>query len=756
MTEEKTLVTCALPYANGAMHIGHIRSTYLPGDIYARYLKMTGADVAFICASDEHGTPITVRADKEKTTPDKIAKRYHDLIKTDFDSLNIKFDVFSRTSNKTNIKNSQDFFTEANKKGYIYTKEVEQYFCETCKRFLPDRYVEGTCPECGADGARGDHCEQCGQALDSLLKPHCLVCGSTPKKKTTTHWFFRLNSFKDFLEDYLLQANLPDNVKNYASSWTDNLKDWCITRDMSWGVPVPLKEAKNKVIYVWWDAPIGYISATEDWGGEKALDYWKNGKIVHFIGKDIIYHHALFWPAMLKAHGKYKFPYTIQAGEYLSLEGRKMSTSRNWVVWVKDFVEKYPSDYMRYYLTINTPLNSDMDFVWKDFEARINNELSDVLGNFVHRVLTFVNKFYDGKIPKPGKYDKIDTKLLQAVEKAPDKIGKLLADFNFIEALKSIMELARHGNQYLNEKEPWKSKSPTPLYVTSAVVKTIAILSSPFIPETAQKIWEQLGQKGKVEKEKWSTASKFIVPETKIKEPKPLIKKVEIHEVVPEYTDKKVIVDKEISDLIKNKKCSVALAEIKGIKVQRRAGELERLKKTALKDTDRKKVEKVIDSYRYLLDKRDKGKEGLSSENLVKFVDRAKMLPNVNTVTDIYNMISYKTGMIMGAYDVRAINGNLRLKVTDGKEKFVPIGSGRAAKVQKNEYVLADAEDNVITRWLTKEHEKVKIERDTQGCVVCVQGNKDIPQKDIEKTLKSICDLIVKFCGGEYKIIYPQ
>jgi len=755
MTEEKILVTCALPYANGAMHVGHIRSTYLPGDIYARYLKMTGADVAFICATDEHGTPITVRADKEKTTPDKIAKRYHELIKKDFDSLNIKFDVFSRTSNKTNIKNAQEFFTEANKGGYIYPKEVEQYYCDTCKRFLPDRYVEGTCPECGVEGARGDHCEQCGQALSELLNPYCLVCRSTPKKKTTSHWFFRLKSFKDFLEDYLIQAKLPDNVRNYASSWTENLKDWCITRDMSWGVPVPLKDAKNKVIYVWWDAPIGYISATEDWGGEKGLDYWKNGKIIHFIGKDIIYHHALFWPAMLKAHGKYKYPYTIRAGEYLSLEGRKMSTSRNWVVWVKDFVEKYPGDYMRYYLTINSPLNTDMDFVWKDFETRINNELSDVLGNFVHRVLTFVVKFFDGKVPKPGKYDKRDHKILEAVEKSPQKVGKLIGEFNFIEALKSVMELAHLGNQYLNEKEPWKSKDPSVIYVAANIVKAIAVLSSPFIPETAQKIWDQLGQKGEVEKVKWSLASKFLAAGTKIKAPKPIIQKVEIEEVVPEYTDKKVIADPEIEKQIESKKISIALAEVKGIKVQRRAGELERMKKAALKDFDREKVYKTVESYRYLLSKIDKGTEGLSSENLVKYVESAKMLPNINTVADIYNMISFKTGMIMGAYDIRAIEGNLRLKVTDGKEKFVPIGSGRPAKIHPGEQVLADESDSVITRWLTKEHEKVKIERDTQGCIVCVQGNKNIPQAEIEKVLKEICNLIIKFCGGEYRIIYP-
>jgi methionyl-tRNA synthetase len=717
---------------------------------------MSGTDVSFICATDEHGTPITVRADKEKTTPNKIAKRYHELIKTDFDSLNIKFDIFSRSSNKTNIKNAQEFFTKADEAGHVYTKEVEQYYCDTCKRFLPDRYVEGTCPECSAASARGDHCEQCGKVLDELLEPYCLVCRSTPQKKKTKHWFFKLSNFQDFLQDYLEQTELPNNVRNYAVSWIGNLKDWCITRDLDWGVPVPLKDAKNKVIYVWWDAPIGYISATEDLAGEKGLEDWKNSKIVHFIGKDIIYHHALFWPAMLKAHGVYQLPSTIQAGEYLSLEGRKMSTSRNWVVWVKDFVEKYPGDYMRYYLTINSPLNTDMDFVWKEFEARINNELSDVMGNFVHRVLTFVDKFFGGKVPKPGKYDDLDMKLLHTLEEAHKKTGKLLEEFNFLEALKSVMKLAQLGNQYLNEKEPWKTKDPTSIYVAANVVKTIAVLASPFIPDTAQKIWKQLNQKGKVESVKWSTAGKFIEPETKINKPSPLIKKVEIEEKEPEYSGKKVIVDAEIQEQIDSGEISVAIAEVKGIKVQRRSGELERMKKSALKDFESEKVKQTIESYRYLLGKRDKGTEGLSSENLVKFVHGAKMLPNINTVADIYNMMSFKTGMIMGAYDIGMIDGNVRLKVTDGKEKFVPIGSGKPCKISPKEYALVDESDMVITRWLTKEHEKVKIERSSQGCIVCVQGNKDIPQTEIQKTLELVCNLIVKFCGGEYKILFPN
>jgi len=398
---EKTLITCALPYANGPLHVGHIRSTYLPGDIYYRYLKLKNQDAAFICATDEHGTPITVSAEKEKKTPIEIAEHYHKLIKKDFDGLNIHFDIFSRSSSNTNTKNAQEFFKAAQDNNYIFEKEVDQYFCNKCSRFLPDRYVEGSCPECGAEGARGDHCEKCGAVLETLNNAKCLICKSEPVLKKTKHWFFELTKFKPQLQEFLKTAEFTANVKNYSISWLDNLKDWCITRDLSWGVPVPAEGAEGKVLYVWWDAPICYISSTEEWKGEEGLDYWRNGKIVHFIGKDIIYHHALFWPAMLLAHGKYKLPHAIIAGEYLSLEGKKMSTSRNWVVWIADFLKKYPADYLRYYLTITSPLNTDMDFSWKDFEARVNNELSDVLGNFVHRVLTFNKKFFNSKVPEP-------------------------------------------------------------------------------------------------------------------------------------------------------------------------------------------------------------------------------------------------------------------------------------------------------------------------------------------------------------------
>jgi len=756
MPSEKHLVTCALPYANGPLHIGHIRSTYLTGDIYARYLRLKGKDVAFICATDEYGTPITVTAEKKGKKPIEVAKKYHDIIKKELDGLNIIFDVFSRTSSEENNKRAQEFFNAAYKKGHIHEKEVEQYYCKSCKRFLPDRYVEGTCPECGAEGARGDHCEKCAQHLDHLKEPRCLVCRSEPELRTTKHWFFKLTDFKGMLKKFLSKKSLPGNVKNYAVTWLDKLEDWCITRDMDWGVKVPLKEAKDKVLYVWWDAPIGYVSATEAWGKENKIDwetYWKKGKITHFIGKDIIYHHALFWPAMLKAHGKYTLPHSIVAGEYLSLEGKKMSTSRNWVLWVEDFLNTYPADYLRYYLTINTPLTADIDFSWKDFEARINNELSDVLGNFVHRVLVFTEKYFDSKIPKHGKLDKRDNELLTTIKKVAESASKHMETYDFIEALKEVMSLAQAGNQYMNDKEPWKHKEDgTAIYVCACVAKALSVFLGPFLPATAGEIWAQLGFKE--EPKKWDEALEYPKAGQKIGKPKPLIQKVEIKEEEPEFSGKKVVVDKKLKEKIKEREITIALAEAAGLKVQTRNMELEREKKKAIVDFASSEVYPTIESYRYMLDKIDKGTEGLSSENLVSFVLDSDMLPNINTAADAYNMVSFKTGLIMGAYDVRAIEGDVQVKVASGKENFIPIGSTEEDKIQPGEYVVADSKGMVITRWLTKENEKVKVDKYTRGVVVCVQGNKGIPQEKVNEVLKEVCEKIVKYCGGKYKILF--
>ena len=392
----KIFISCALPYANGPCHLGHIRSTYLPADIYARYNRMVGNDVLLVCATDEHGTPIAVKADKENKKPIEISKRYHDLIVKDVESMNISLDNFTRTTDEKHYEIAKNFFKDLYDNGYIYREDIQQLYCPNCNKFLPDRYVEGLCPVCGSE-ARGDHCEKCGRALDptELDEPHCITCGTTPIIKDTFQYAFKLSELEDDLKDYINNnEKLPANVKNYASNWLDDgLNDWILTRDMDWGIPVPLDDAEGKVWYFWIEAFLGYISSASQWSeqsGRKWEEYW-NDFVVHFIGKDIIYHHSIFWPGLLKAYGC-KLPDMIYAGEFLSLEGEKMSTSKNWVIWIADFVKDYEPDLLRYYLTINAPLNKDSDFSWDDFQRRNNDELADVIGNFLHRTFTFTRK----------------------------------------------------------------------------------------------------------------------------------------------------------------------------------------------------------------------------------------------------------------------------------------------------------------------------------------------------------------------------
>ncbi|OWT33343.1 methionine--tRNA ligase [Methanobrevibacter sp. 87.7] len=537
----KIFVSTALPYANGPFHLGHLRSTYLPADIFCRYHRMIGDDVLMVGATDEHGTPIAVQADKEGKKPIEIATRYHDMIVRDIKSCNISLDNFSRTTKPLHYKISQDFFTYLYEHDYIYKKTVEQLYCPNCKKFLPDRYVEGICPVCGGE-ARGDHCENCGRALETteLEEPRCLTCNSTPIIKETTQYYFKLSEFQDQVSDYINNNDmLADNVKNYAKNWLkDGLKDWVYTRDMDWGIPVPLEEAKGKVIYVWGEAFIGYISSAAEWtrkGNPAWEDYW-NDTVVHFIGKDIIYHHSIFWIAMLIAHGC-KLPDDIFAGEFLSLEGRKMSTSKNWVVWVDDFVKKYDADLLRYYLTIVAPLNKDTDFSWDDFQRRNNDELADVLGNFLHRTFTFTNKFFNGEIPEYKNPSDDDLAFIKLIKETPDKVGEKIKNMEFREGLVEIMKTCKAANKYFNDQEPWKAvkedkqKAANCLYLSNQLCKSLATLLKPYIPTKADKIAEIMN----IElHDDWNEASEFVEEGHKINKAKPLFKKIDDKEIAKE------------------------------------------------------------------------------------------------------------------------------------------------------------------------------------------------------------------------------
>ncbi len=531
----KVFITCALPYANGPTHLGHLRSTYIPADIYARYNRMKGREVLFVCATDEHGTPIAVKAEKEGLTPKEIAGRYYKMIKNDLESCNISFNNFARTTDPLHYQISQNFFLKLYQDGFIYDKTIKQPYCDECNRFLPDRYVEGVCPYCGGEGARGDHCEVCGRHLDpiQLQDPTCLICQSTPEIKNSKQYFFRLSSFQNEIKSWLNENKaLPPNVKNYVNQWIkEGLNDWILTRDMEWGIPVPLDDAEGKIIYVWLEALLGYITSAALWSQRNNQDwkkYW-NDKAVHFIGKDIIYHHSIFWPALLMAYGC-KLPYTIIAGDYLSLEGRKMSTSKNWVIWTSDFLETFESDTLRYYLMANAPLTRDTDFSWDDFQRRINDELADVLGNFLHRTFTFTNRFYQGKIPEAVQIDEYDQEMMDKINELPIIVGEYIENFKFREGLVEIIKLAKYGNKYFNDKEPWKTVKTEPkiastaLYICNQLCKTLAITLNPYLPVKSLEILKLLNIKEKLE---WDSANTFIPSGHKLLPAKPIFSKIE-------------------------------------------------------------------------------------------------------------------------------------------------------------------------------------------------------------------------------------
>ncbi|MDW3195560.1 MAG: methionine--tRNA ligase [Cytophagales bacterium] len=508
---QRHTITAALPYANGPIHIGHMAGVYVPADTYVRYLRLKGEDVAFVCGSDEHGVAITLRARKEGITPQEVVDRYHEQIKSSFDAFGISFDIYSRTSAKVHHETAADFFKELYEKGTFVEEASEQFYDESAQQFLADRYIKGTCPNCGFEEAYGDQCENCGTTLspNELKNPKSMLSGEAPVKKPTKHWSFPLDQYEDWLKEWILEGHeeWKSNVYGQCKSWIDGgLRPRPMTRDLDWGIPVPVEGAEGKVLYVWFDAPIGYISATKEWAdkqGKNWEDYWKSNdtRLLHFIGKDNIVFHCIIFPAILKAQGSYILPENVPANEFLNLESNKISTSRNWAVWLHEYLEEFPDkqDVLRYVLSANAPETRDNDFTWKDFQARNNNELVAILGNFVNRAIVLTHKYYDGKVPAKGDVQPIDQEVLEAVKSYPAKIGESLDAFRFREALSSMMEVARAGNKYLADTEPWKliktdaDRVNTIMHVALQIVANIAVVAEPFLPETSSKIRSMLG-----------------------------------------------------------------------------------------------------------------------------------------------------------------------------------------------------------------------------------------------------------------------
>ncbi|MBT8262042.1 MAG: methionine--tRNA ligase [Bacteroidia bacterium] len=509
---KRITITAALPYTNGPVHIGHLAGVYVPADIYARYQRLIGMDVAFVCGSDEHGVPITIKAKREGITPQQVVDKYHAIIKKSFSDFGISFDNYSRTSAKIHHDTASEFFTKLYNDGKFIEEVTEQLYDEEANQFLADRFVVGTCPKCGYEESYGDQCENCGTSHNAtdLINPKSAISGSKPVTRDTRHWFLPLDQYQDWLNDWILKEHKKDwkaNVYGQCKSWIDDgLRPRAVTRDLDWGIPVPVEGAEGKVLYVWFDAPIGYISSTREWAEREGKDwepYWKSEdtKLLHFIGKDNIVFHCIIFPAMLKAEGSFILPDNVPANEFLNLEGNKISTSKNWAVWLHEYLEEFPGqqDVLRYVLTANAPETKDNDFTWADFQARNNNELVAIFGNFINRVVVLTHKYYDGQVPSPAEFSKVDRDTLKELQFAPEVISSSLERYRFREAQGKLMDVARLGNKYLADEEPWKTiktneeRTRTVMYVALQIASAMAVLSEPFLPHTSRKLNRILG-----------------------------------------------------------------------------------------------------------------------------------------------------------------------------------------------------------------------------------------------------------------------
>ncbi len=538
---KRAIITSALPYANGEIHLGHVASTYLPADITTRFLKLNGVEAYYICASDDYGTPILIQSEKEKKSPEEYVQYWNKRDFEDFTAFDIGFDLFYRTSSPENIKFVQEVFNKLMENGHIYEQEIIQFYCKTDKKFLPDRYVIGRCPYCKAEDQYSDLCEKCSRIPQEIEEPKCAICKNPPVKEKTTHYFFKLTNFVEELNKWLdSDSYLQKDVKKYVQNWIkDGLVDWDITRDITWGVPIPLEAAKGKVFYGWFDNHLAYISSAIKLLGDKNIDgkqFWNSAEIYHFIGKDIVYHHYLFLPAMrIGINKEYKLPDYIPTRGHLMLQSRKISKSRNWYIGLKEFLSNFPADYLRFYLTLITPYSQDdLNFDWDEFSARINSELIGNIGNFVNRALGFTNKSLSGIVPDITEFDSQDKEAQKKILDFKGELTILMNENNLDRALKKILEFSAYFNQYFQKKEPWKgvSGSNNCIFISVNAVHSLAIALFPFLPSSAERIWSQLNMKGKITNKNWDSVSDIeIKPGHKIGEPSPLFKKIEQEEI---------------------------------------------------------------------------------------------------------------------------------------------------------------------------------------------------------------------------------
>lgn len=606
-------LTAALPYTNGPIHIGHLAGVYVPADIYARFLRLQGKDVAFICGSDEHGVAISMKAKKEGITPQQVIDKYNGIIKQSFVDFGISFDNYSRTSSSIHHQTASEFFKKLYSEGKFIEEVTEQLYDEQAQQFLADRFVTGTCPKCANEEAYGDQCEKCGTSLNAtdLINPKSTITGSKPILKSTKHWFLPLDQYDAFLREWILDSHKNDwkpNVYGQVKSWLeDGLKPRAVTRDLDWGIPVPVEGADGKVLYVWFDAPIGYISSTKEWAEREGKDwepYWKSDdtKLVHFIGKDNIVFHCVIFPAMLKAEGSYILPDNVPANEFLNLEGNKLSTSKNWAVWLHEYLEDFPGkqDVLRYALTSNAPETKDNDFTWKDFQARNNNELVAIFGNFINRVVVLTNKYYNGIVPHPNEFSDVDIATLQELRAYPSVIESSVERYRFREALSELMNVARLGNKYLADEEPWKlikenpERVKTQMYVALQIAAALSTLAEPFLPFTANKLKSILNISTPISWKSISEDTVMIAADHQIGQAELLFAKIEDEEI-----------QKQLDRLEASKKANAA--ENKKVEEQKETATFEDFAKLDLRVGTILEAEKMPKANKLLVLKVDTG-----------------------------------------------------------------------------------------------------------------------------------------------------
>lgn len=755
----KTIITSALIYANGPVHIGHMVE-YIQTDIYVRFLKLIGRDVAYIGADDTHGAPIEINASKQGITPEEFIAYWYKEHKRDYADYLVEFDSYHSTNSEENRYYTELIFKRLTDNGYIYTKEIELTYCENCKRYLPDRYVKGTCPKCGAQDQYGDVCEKCNSTYNTtdLIEPFCSICGSTPIRRNSLHYFFKLSEFSDKLRDWLTNnKRLQPEIRNQILSWVnEGLFDWCISRDGPYfGFKIP--GAKDKYFYVWLDAPIGYIGSTANYAKDKdftADDIWQKdeAEIIHFIGKDIIYFHLLFWPAILMGSG-FHVPDNIVVHGFLTVNGEKMSKSRGTFITAEEFKEYLEPELLRFYYAANlSHTMTDIDLDLKNLENRINNELVSNLANLVYRVMSFTNKYYDGETTTIN-----DQALLDEILKKCQGVHDAYAGYEFRDAVNRILEISRMGNKYFQDNRPWeliktdKEKGQRVLTDCVNIVKNLTILMKPIMPPFTKKIEDQLNL-GTLQ---WKDIP-TIIENHKVNKAEIVLKKIDPIEIeTPPTAASQRNIELTIDDKLIKLGVDVKLAIVEGVRIKKSNGELERLKKNAEEtiksistDDDR-----ILQAYNDIY-KKFKVQAESPVTHLIKLVKEKGKLPTINTVVDSYNIVAATKRVSVGVHDLDRTVGNIRLKVTQGNEVYVPLGETEKMKVPPGKFAFVD--DEHVMCWLdVKQGQHTKIGYDSQNLLVYVQGNSETSGKYLDDAITEICENIVKFNGGKYRLLNP-